>query len=1176
MPRVLISILSLTILVVAQSADAQRIDAKLFSANVRTTDPLTPAQERDTFILPPGFDIELVTSEPTIAKPMNMNFDARGRLWVTSSSEYPFPASPNKTPADTIHVFTDTDGDGRMDQAQTFADGLNIPIGLYPHRDGVICFSIPNIWLLRDTDDNGEADEREVLYGPFDTTRDTHGMCNSFTRGLDGWLYACHGFNNQSRVAGTDGRFIQMHSGNVFRMRTDGSSLDHFAHGQVNPFGLTIDGNGDILTADCHTKPINLVLQGGYHDSFGAPHDGLGYVPNVMEHLHGSTGIGGIALGADTNFPADYQDCTFGGNVVTSRVNRDTLQRVGASIIARAAPDFVVSSDPWFRPVNLQVAPDGSLYIADFYNRIIGHYEVPLNHPGRDRHRGRIWRVVYRGEEARRGESKHAASEKPPGTDLTQRNLEQLIARLQSARPTETRRVIDHIAERFTADVPRWSSTLRQSTITAAGADAAQTAAALWLLHRVNQLKSDDIQRCAQHPSEMVRRHALRVLRESPVAAEIAVQLITTALHDSDALVRRFAAMAACQYHAESLLRPLLDCHAHTPRSDVHLRHALRMAIGRHLKNESWFTGLVASDIGNSKAELIAELSLHVKSKAIAEYLVRYIEQHPDIPRSKLTAYLQFAVQHVSDDSVKLLARVTRRRFDNDVPFQLSQLAAIRNGLGSGEQPAAIRQWAMDLTSRLLHMDAGESAKTLAWTFIPHNSDQAVFVMTTRRKSADGRQQTPLWSSFPRGESKIGTYRSATFSLTDRFSFYLAGHDGSPDKPPQKNNVVRLRSAKSHDVRQQAWPPRNDIAQRIEWDTSPWAGEAAYVEIVDNDAANAFAWLAAGRFSVSGLNPSQIPQQRRMAADLIRQFGLQEYRPALAKVIWDNTDDRETTRALAATFAALAGDVRLQALAEIQTVAGASRQTRHAALTAIIDNNPIHAEDLLSEGLQAANITDQLRIADRLASHADGAKLLLALLESGRASPRLLSLSGIKQRIVASLGNSVRDRVATMVATQPRVDAALQKIIAERKQEYLVHGGSVVNGAPLFKKHCAACHQVAGQGARYAPNLDGIGSRGLDRLLEDTLAPSRNVDVAFRSTTIVTVDGQSLSGLTKPAENGQTQLINAKGESILLPNSEIEERIPSLISPMPANLAETLTTQQYFDLMAYLLSLTNS
>ena len=220
---------------------AHVIGTSLFNENVRTTSPVSPEQQQSTFVLPKGFSIDLVAANPTIGQPMNLAFDGRGRLWVSSSSEYPFGAAKGDVGRDTITIFEDTNHDGQFDKTTTFADGLDIPIGLLPYKRGVVCFSIPNIWYLEDTDGDDRADKRTVLYGPFDTTRDRHGMCNAFTRGLDGWVYACHGFSNQSTVSGADGHSITMRSGNTFRFRLDGSRIEQFTHGPVNPSGIAVD-----------------------------------------------------------------------------------------------------------------------------------------------------------------------------------------------------------------------------------------------------------------------------------------------------------------------------------------------------------------------------------------------------------------------------------------------------------------------------------------------------------------------------------------------------------------------------------------------------------------------------------------------------------------------------------------------------------------------------------------------------------------------------------------------------------------------------------------------------------------------------------------------------------------------------------------------------------------------
>jgi len=188
-----------------------------FADIIRQTDPLTAEEQLETFHLAPGFEIQLVAAEPEIQKPMNLAFDGRGRLWVSGSVEYPFAAEPGAG-RDTIRILEDTTGDGRADKITTFADGLNIPIGLYPYRDGVVVYSIPNIYFMRDTDGDGRADQRDILYGPLDLPVDTHGMQNAFRRGFDGWLYINHGFRNDTTITGSDGSAITLNSGNTYRV----------------------------------------------------------------------------------------------------------------------------------------------------------------------------------------------------------------------------------------------------------------------------------------------------------------------------------------------------------------------------------------------------------------------------------------------------------------------------------------------------------------------------------------------------------------------------------------------------------------------------------------------------------------------------------------------------------------------------------------------------------------------------------------------------------------------------------------------------------------------------------------------------------------------------------------------------------------------------------------------
>ncbi len=364
---------------------------------IAPTDAKSPADELATFKLPPGFRAELVASEPDIGKPIQMAFDHRGRLWVTTSRHYPFPAAGPAS--DKLFVLSDFAPDGKARTVRTFAADLNIPIGVLPLPDGKSCLvsEVGRILKLTDTDGDGRADTREVILSGFGT-KDTHGMTNSFVLKPDGWVYACHGYLNDSTVTAKDGSTVTMSSGNTYRFRPDGSRVEPWTRGQVNPFGMTLDPGGNLYTADCHSKPITQLIRGACYSSFSKPHDGLGFAPHVTRHDHGSTALCGLAWYEADQFPKAFQGCLFLGNVVTNRVNADRVVWHGSTPVAEELPDLLVSSDPWFRPTDLKLGPDGALYVADFYNRIIGHYEVDLKHPQRDKDRGRVWRIVHTGK----------------------------------------------------------------------------------------------------------------------------------------------------------------------------------------------------------------------------------------------------------------------------------------------------------------------------------------------------------------------------------------------------------------------------------------------------------------------------------------------------------------------------------------------------------------------------------------------------------------------------------------------------------------------------------------------------------------------------------------------------------------------------------------------------------
>lgn len=1167
------SFLVLCLMFVTAPAEAQTPPEDPFALGVRNTEPVSPADELQTFVVPDGFRMDLVASEPEIAKPMNLAFDVRGRLWVSSSLEYPFAAAVDVTPRDTIRVLEDKDGDGKSDQVTVFADQLNIPIGLLPYGDGVICFSIPNIWFLHDTDGDGKCDAREVLYGPFDTTRDTHGMCNAFRRGDDGWIYACHGFNNQSDVAGKDGHRVKLSSGNTFRFRPDGSRIELYTQGQVNPFGLTIDRYGDIYSADCHTKPVTLLLPGGCYDSFGRPHDGLGYVPNVMEHLHGSTAIAAIALGSDTSFPAEYTDTTFDGNVMTSRVNQNILKRTGSSVRAVERPDLVSSRDPWFRPVDLVAGPDGSLYIADFYNRIIGHYEVDLKHPGRDRFRGRIWRVSYGSDEASARKSMNY------GADLSQLSVPQLLDVIRD-RPTAQKNLArDRIADLSDSETP---AILKQY---ASDADVTIRRYVLCLRAQRQELSAAELAAATHDPDELVRVHAFRVLREfsgDSISEADASELLRHGFGDLSAHVRRAAVAAASRHLSETLTAPLLRMLHTTDLADLHLRHSIRIALRDHLLHEDWYRDLASRSPLTMDRLALADLSLAVKSEAAAQYIAANVEFLGTAQPDKLAEYLQFAAASVAPDAASNIVATVRNRFASNEALQLKLLNSMRRGFAQRglEPPRPVYQWATDTALSKLGMQTTEDLDVLdakplfGWTYTPHPdapNPGSCWGITTSRTCSDGITGVPLFSSYEQGEQRTGLYRSESFEPGASLSFYVAGHDGFPDKPLKQVNFVRLRDSANRKVLREASPPRNDVAQKVEWSTNELAGRRVFVELVDGDTAGAFAWIAVGRFSDERLNPSDAQLRQAEAAALIGDFAISELRPAIIRIIGNTQQPRATRALFANAMLKLQVDSRLAAAARVPSIAGVTDTTVNAAMNALVNSQPDSVGPILEAAFQAASAAEQLGLAEQLAVDAVGVDLLLRLMESGKASARLLLKPSVRQKLEAIATDSIKQRVARLTENLPTEDTVIEQLIAARRKAFAMSLGDAAAGKELVRKNCLICHQIAGEGKQVGPNLDGIGNRGLDRVLEDVLAPNRNVDVAFRTTTVVTNEGKAYSGLLKELEGGRVSITDSQAKETVLPAEMVEERQPSTTSPMPSNVGDTLSEAQLRDVITYLL-----
>ncbi|RMF38730.1 MAG: sorbosone dehydrogenase [Planctomycetota bacterium] len=341
------------------------------------------------FTIDDRFRVTLWAQNPLLNKPIHMNFDPAGRLWIASSQAYPMIEVGQVAP-DKVVVLEDADGDGRADKSSVFAEGLLIPTGIAPGDGGVYVAQSTDLLHLRDIDGDGRADQLQRVLSGFGT-EDTHHNLHTLRWGPDGRLYM-----NQSVYTRTDTEtphgIVRLRGGGGFRYDTRHMQMQIFFRGLWNSWGHQFDRFGQsFLTDGAGFDGVAYTFPGAVFRPTPGARQQLGLIspgkwPKFasLEIIHGDS------------FPPDWQ-----GNIITcdfraNRVVRFRVAEQGAGFVTEQMPDVLRTSQPTFRPIDVKQGPDGALYIADWSNPIINHGEVDFRDPRRDRWHGRIWKVEWK------------------------------------------------------------------------------------------------------------------------------------------------------------------------------------------------------------------------------------------------------------------------------------------------------------------------------------------------------------------------------------------------------------------------------------------------------------------------------------------------------------------------------------------------------------------------------------------------------------------------------------------------------------------------------------------------------------------------------------------------------------------------------------------------------------
>ena len=592
--------------------------------------PLPAEESIKHLAIPQGFHAELFVSEPQIqGKPIAMNWDERGRLWVCESLDYPNELKPAGVGRDRIRICEDTDRDGKADKFTLFADKLSIPTSLTFWKGGVIVQNAKQTLYLKDTDGDDVADTREVLLEGW-AMGDTHGGVSNFRYGLDNWIWAMQGYNRSSpRPA--DGQATQRFRQGFFRFTPDGKTVEFIRSTNNNTWGLGFSEEGIVFGSTANGCPsVHMPIPNRYYEKVKgwksnltlqsiAKSNKFNPITDKVRQVdfHGGfTAAAGHALYTGRQFPESFWNRVAFVNGPTGHlVASFVLNARGTVFRSENRFNLVASDDEWTAPIMSEVGPDGQVWVIDWYNYIVQHNPTPAGFKTgkgaayetdlRDKKYGRIYRIVADGTDGK------------DYPDLSQATVAELIEALTN--PTMLIRLHAQrlLVERGQADVvDQLLKLVDDRSVDAIGLNPGSIHA-IWTLHGLGMLQQEGspaakaVMAALKHPSPGVRRNAVMAL---PSTSAVAEKILEAGLHrDADFQVRLMAllAMADCEPSSPTIAKALVEVlQSPSDVADRWLADALTSAAATH--SEAFLTQLkMAQDLRRPALGTIGVVAEH-------------------------------------------------------------------------------------------------------------------------------------------------------------------------------------------------------------------------------------------------------------------------------------------------------------------------------------------------------------------------------------------------------------------------------------------------------------------------------------------------------------------------------------------------------------------------------------
>jgi putative heme-binding domain-containing protein len=1193
-------------------------------------DAMSAAEEVKKFSLADGFTAELVVEESTdpanpYGKFVALAFDAHGRLWTTTALEYPIDANENPEASQRLFasggrdkvLVIDDPWASKPSRPSVFADGLALPLGVLPCRDGAFVQYGTEIRFYRDTNGDGRADGCETLLGGFGV-QDSHLFPHQFTRVPGDWILLAQGLFNKSLVTRPGGKpfadgqhAVPFDACKLARFKPDGSAFESVTAGPNNIWGLTISRTGQMWLQEANDIgfPIfpyepGVLVPTGSRDRL-RPYQPMMPAPLAPPQM-GGTGLSGLALADDLDgWPAPWgagagansdEKVFYLANPITNMIQTIIATRNGERFTYRKGPDLLTSADKSFRPVAIQFGPDGCLYIVDWYNKVISHNEVPRNHPERDKVRGRIWRIRHESQPVQEpvAVAKVATDDLPSFLGAKKARIADLA----------WQEIIDRDAKPL---VPKLAAIAAD-----ASASSAARAGALWALEGLGATTPKILEALLASSDADVRHEAIRVAGTT-CSEEDFRRLAAPLVDDPSPRVRAalgdaFRRIQVTAPETIALIMRLGSERVTGNAWDVYdrdfERYLTRWALERHPEKVAAFLASPESRSIPIENRLLATLALEPRAAAIA-----LAAMLPDIQRP------------IDAEEIRILASQA------DVPEVAAGLERLATAPASREQTLraflgirtsvanpAMTRIVSHATKELLASAPSDAAKLLAieaaGAFALRDLQPQVTAMCMNASASRDVRRAAI-----RGLREMGAMSADAG---------LALVAATADDPQTRSDVI-LAWAESRD-------PTTCAALVSAWDDLSFlerqsalaslsrhrAGAAALVAGLDRDDIDVSSIpisVLGDLRAVLGKDPvldklwsdlaGGAPGVLRLSGDAAGAGPAVSLDGPFTIEVWANLDgpidNKDSLLASPGSIDLNFFDAALRVwtkahgdlvVAKTKTTPG---RWRHYAITRdaegivrIYIDGELDAESTVKDTTAYPN----LRIGSSSPKNAgtSGRLAEFRLWNRDRSADEVRadfdrSYAGDDSRppsLVSFHGGNAWGDLSGKARIEPALDAPKLVTAAELEErlakfakfrQLAEAGGDAAKGKNLFAVRCLTCHQQGGQGGKVGPALDGLGLTGTEAILRNVLTPNAAMEGGYRAFRVITKDGRVAQGLLVSQDADAIVLREPDKADLRFPTRDVAQAGFSTISIMPEGLLEAMTPEDVSDLFAYLKTL---